>query len=169
MKRLATLLLLTTACAGYVIQRPFNPSPITPPVPVQASFDRTWSAALAWFAERNLAPKVVDKSSGVIVVETGRVPNYQLPPGGVVVKGTPYTATLKYADCGARNEIPYEITGATYNLLIAPDGTSASVQANVKYTQDGQGVGNSCFVCSSTGKWGKEFQEYVKQHAETGR
>lgn len=162
-KGLLFALCAAAACAKPVITRPAEPSVISPPISVNASFDRTWDATVSWFAERNIAIKTIDKSSGLIVatVDGTNLMNAPAP------KNAPdYKTFLKFADCGKRDGVLYNPTSATYNVHVLKVGANATFQANVKYEQDGSGVGNRYYVCVSTGAWESDIQSFVKSRAE---
>lgn len=161
---LLSSLLLSVACAP-VITRPMMAAATVPSVTVETSVDRSWDAAVAWFTERSLPIKDTDRCSGLIMTEPEGIPfdNYVRPPwdGQVAPR-----REVVYANCGARSGVPLDPTKTAYNVRVTGDAKQSVVATNVRYTESGEGVGNSFFVCLSTGKWEREIQTYIKSKAE---
>lgn len=160
------LIVSFAACAKPIILRP-EPAPVLPPVPLTSSFDRTWDASVSWFAERNIPITTIEKASGVIMAElkNGLLPNRSSTAAKTKEASAKQSPPL-YADCGTRDGVGYDPTGVIYNIRVTGDARKSTAQVNAKYTQDGSGVGNSFFVCSSTGKWESDVQAFIKSRAE---
>lgn len=123
---------------------------------------------MSWFAERNIPITTIEKASGVIMAElkNGLIPNRTPATDSKAKDGSIKQSPPLYADCGTRDGVGYDPTGVIYNIRVTGDATKSAAQVNAKYTQDGSGVGNSFFVCSSTGKWESDVQAFIKSRAE---
>ena len=103
------------------------PIPPEPPAPrtamdVNASFAKTWEAAIDVFAERNISIKTLDRASGLIVAEPVKV-----GAGG-----------NEFADCGTdAMQVRQYPTDATWNLVVRGDSIKSTVRANVRFIRVG--------------------------------
>lgn len=151
----AALLLGLTGCLHSV---PPTAIPPRPPVPVRASFSRTWEAAVDAFSDKTIPIKTIDRSSGLIVGEQLRVP----PP--------PHSASQpsNLADCGQLLQGTFhQPRFADYNVRIRGDSSAATVLVTVRWTAyDYAATKAPQFDCVSRGVWEREFELAVKDRAE---
>lgn len=157
------------ACAPAYQTRPTTTSPVFPPTAINADFEQTWSATIAWFAQNTVSIKTSDKSSGLFTAElNGPVLRNRTPV--LDEKGKVQSRKLSppvYADCGIHDGKEYEISKSEFNVHITKTATGSSLQIGTRFTNDGSGVGNHFFVCPSTGKWENDAAAYIKTNAET--
>ena len=119
---------------------------------VNASFGKTWDAAIDAFADRGISVETLDRSSGLIV-PAGRARLADAVEGG-----------YKYADCGkswlGNAQFPQSVK---YNVLIRGDSARSRVQVRAFYlTENGQ-------QCASTGYWEDYVENGIKERAEGTR
>jgi hypothetical protein len=152
--RTATAAALAVVAAAFV-------ACVTPPAPpaprsgteVNASFGKTWDAAIDLFAERTIQIKTLDRSSGLIIAE----------PQSVGSDG----ASL--ADCGSSMGVPLVATSATWNLLVRGDSAHTTAKATVRFVRFGTfGISTTQETreCSTKGTWETAFERDVKARAE---
>lgn len=113
---------------------------------VNASFSRTWNAAIDVFAARNIPIETLDRASGLIVARPQEL--Y-------------YSDSTMLADCGRRQFSGRQYASmAYYNVLIRGDSTHSTVHVTSKWvTKDG-------FLCNTKGVFEAGFEKNVKQKAE---
>ena len=138
--------LVLTACTPH----PPSPPAPNPAMAVNASFGRTWNAAIDVFAARNIPIETLDRASGLIVAQPEAVPSPQNA-----------AARVALADCGsdALGTQGYPET-AYYNVLVRGDSVRSTVHVTVKW------IGDLGTVCSTRGIFEQGFAESVKQKAE---
>lgn len=139
-----------------------TPVPPAPPAPrgameISAPFNVSWNTAVDVLADRNVAIKTIDRSSGLIVAEPVAVdPNNA---GGL-------------ADCGKSAEgFTMMPTHATWNLVVRGDTTRSTAKATVRFVRVGvsRAFLNTSTVseeCSSLGRWETDFEAALKVRAE---
>jgi hypothetical protein len=147
--RLFTIAALATFAACARMPTPAGPRE---PMLVNASFGRTWDAAIDAFADRGISIETLDRSSGLIV-PAGRARIADAVQGG-----------YKYADCGTSwlgsAQLPLSVK---YNVLIRGDSARSRVQVRAFYlTEKGQ-------QCTSTGYWEDYVENGIKERAEGTR
>lgn len=172
MKRFVVVLsTCAVACAPAFQSRPKSESPVFPPTSIKASFDETWSATIAWFAQNTVSIRSSDKESGLFTAElNGPVLRNRIPV--LDAKGKVQSRKLSapvFADCGTHDGKEYEISKSEFNIHIAKTATGTSLQIGARFTNDGSGVGNYFFVCPSTGKWENDAVSYIKSNAEAAK
>jgi len=121
------------------------------PMPVNASFDRTWDAAIDAFAHWNVPVQNRDKKAGT------------LSSFGVVVTGADST----WADCGrtqggdaGRPQLPQV---GRYVGTVKGDSVSSSIFVETLWMS---GTGMVIKECISRGVWETQFEQEVKSKAE---
>lgn len=161
------LVLALPACATKYV----DPAPPTvlPATAVAASYDRTWEATVTWFAERNISIQTIEKASGIIVADVpvrympNRTPVLDKKGRELLYKQSPPV----YADCGSKNGWGYNPTSMIYNIRVLGDGSKSTVQVNSRYVSNRRTAPPPELVdCSSTGKWERDIQSYIKAKAE---
>jgi hypothetical protein len=144
--------LIAAAAASAACARMPIPAGPREPMLVNASFGKTWDAAIDAFADQGISIETLDRSSGLIV-PAGRARIADAVEGG-----------YKYADCGkswlGSAQFPLSVK---YNVLIRGDSTRSRVQVRAFYLTDkGQ-------QCSSTGYWEDYVENGIKDRAEGRR
>lgn len=122
--------------------------PPRPEAPVAASFDRTWDAALAAFADRKIS--VNSDRSGGMIMSIGL---------SVAENDTNWTSC---GEAGAQHRVMRpEIV--RYTALIKGDKEKSTLKASAVFGSD---AGLLVAQCPSKGTWEAEFEADVKQRAE---
>ena len=147
----ATRFIVAAACvaAASACLQPRLPPIAAPrnPVPVNASFSRTWEVVVALFAERNI--EVVQDTAARTVRTTKAIQLAQGDTGG--------------EDCPNRTEDQIvRPQFVTYRVGVAGDATKSSVAAYALYERM-PGGGSEC---GTRGTWEAQFEGEVKQRAE---
>jgi hypothetical protein len=121
------------------------------PMPVNASFDRTWNAAIDMFAKWNIPVPNQDRKAGMMASV------------GVLVTGADST----WADCGrtqggdqGRPQLP---NVGRYVATIKGDSVASSIQVTPTWVS---GSGAIVKDCVSRGIWESQFERDVKAKAE---
>src|SRR5216683_1655699 len=121
--RLSSLLLAVVACAhGPTTQ-------VTPrdATVVNASFERTWSAVIDVFAERNIPIATIDKTSGLIATRPAAV-------------AAPQDTVRTWVDCGNAWGV-YKFAYAEYDVLVRGDSVRSTVKITVAWNfQESMGI-----------------------------
>lgn len=147
----ATNLIVATACVAATSSclQPRLPPIAAPrtPVPVNASYSRTWDAVVAVFAERNIT--VVQDSAARTV-------------------RTPSAIQLQQGDTGGEdcpNQTDDQVLRpqyVTYRVGVSGDATKSTVVAYALYERM-PGGGSEC---GTRGTWETQFEGDVKRRAE---
>ena len=144
----------STASLGLLFALGCTPPPPTiparrPEVSINASFNKTWEAAIAVFQERNI-PITRDRMSGTLASEGLRD-----------VLSSSDEATL---NCGTNKagEI-VRANSVKYRVTVKGDSTSSKLQAAAVFIRN---YGISVTECPSSGKWEEGFEAAVKAKAE---
>lgn len=133
---------------------PVAPAPPAPhePLPVAASFDRSWNAVIEEFTRQNIPIKTIDRAAGLLVTDPLSVnePDW------------------KNADCGNDGAGTVFIpSAATYTVLVRGDSVRSTVRASARWVSTVKSVYTSSLVCSSRGTWETEIEAKVKAIAES--
>ncbi len=167
MKRWTALLVVLGVCSGcvtYVPPQQSGPEPL-PAAPVRASFDRTWSTVIDFFADRAIPVKTIDRASGYIAAERIGAGN-----------------NLKWADCGKLTNAnrgengPVAPQQALFNVRVRGDSVASTVQVVVRWTATATATIASGFgsrekaypqtVCVTTNIWESEAIREITRRAE---
>jgi hypothetical protein len=121
---------------------------------VDAPFDRTWTALIDVFGDRNVPIRTLERASGFVATDRLTVGAHD----GVV-----------WADCGTDmgERLPAEY--AIYNVRVRGDSVQSTVQVTVLWTASYQALRNSRVLtkeCVSTGIWEQESEAAIKLRAE---
>lgn len=139
--------LLASALASFSCTgRPPAPAPVRAATSVEASFDKTWNAAIDQLADANIPIATTEKASGVIVA-------YPL--------SVPWEDRFKWADCGvngAGNQVP--AVSVIYNVLVRGDTAQSTVKVTASWFT------NTRQKCSTKGGWETEAEKAIKDRAE---
>jgi hypothetical protein len=140
-------LLLVSGCGTPARTAPIKRGPM----PVNAPFDRTWTAAIDVFAKWNIAVPNQDRKAGMMASV------------GVLVTG----ADTAWADCGrtqggdqGRPQLP---NVGRYVATIKGDSVASSIQVTPTWVS---GSGAIVKECISRGIWESQFERDVKAQAE---
>ena len=118
MRRVALPFILSLAACSNI-----PPSPAPAPRPgtkIQASFGRTWEAALEYLAAASFPVHMIDRPSGFIGTETMPVT---------------WDDGLAWADCGATPlEVPLAADRVIYTVLVRGDSTASEVRVAARWT-----------------------------------
>lgn len=151
------LLVASIALTGCIATVPPAVAPARSATTVSASFERTWTAAVDVFADKNVGIRTIDKSSGLIVGDPVRVTmEDEMKPHSL-------------ADCGGNDVLSVrrynQPKTATYNVRVRGDSTRSTVLVTVRWT--GQ-VGKSSdeVDCTSRGVWEGGFETAIAKKAE---
>jgi hypothetical protein len=117
--------------------------------PVSAGHSRTWDAVVDVFADRNIAIRTMDRSSGFIATEELHV----RPSEG-----------LEWADCGKNLGGAIGPTRAVYNVLVRGDSSAPTVKATVRW---GALRKDNLIECTTKGTWESDAESEVKRRAES--
>ena len=134
-----------------------HPNPPAPPAPVptmavNASFGRTWDAAIDVFAAQNVPIQTLDRSSGLIVAQP------------LSIAMSDQSISTAWADCGDNGQhVRFVPSMAYYNVLVRGDSTHATVHVTAKWVSVG---GGRTVSCSTKGVFEINFETLVKQKAE---
>jgi hypothetical protein len=148
MKPIPALAALAVLVAWSCMQ-PHRPdvTPARTGVTVNASFGRTWDAALAAFAARNVQVNP-DRMSGTIASNATEVT----------------VADTGGRDCGTSSEgNTLRPNAVRYRILVKGDSTASTLLANAIY---GRLNVTALQECGSRGVWEAAFEAEVKQRAE---
>ncbi len=142
-----------TAAVGLLVSLGCTPPPPPiparrPEVPINASFNATWDAALASFAARNISVNK-DRLSGTIAADMRDV----LAAERGKACGTNKAGEIIYAEM------------VKYRVEVKGDSASSKLQAAAIYLRNFGGA-MSVTECPSDGKWEADFEADVKQRAE---
>lgn len=134
---------------------PPAPAPTRAPSPVAASFDRTWSAAVDIFAEKNIGIRTIDRASGLIVGDP------------MSVEGKNTTTPYEFADCGQDmfEGHPWP-TVAIYNVRVKGDTAASTILVSVRWLRQ---LGGESLTCTSKGVWESQFEESVRTRAQAAK
>lgn len=135
--------LALAACA-----RPLKPDVERKPTPVNASFGRTWDAAVDLIAEANLT---IDK----IQRESGYLSTLPLTMRKLVGNPTQY-------DCGGSTDQPAPATDALFNVVVRGDSTTSTVRVNVRYSR-------GATTCTSQGNREIDLEDAIRKRAEAAK
>jgi hypothetical protein len=157
------------ACGGPPSDVPAPPRP-SPGTTVNASFGRTWSAAIAQAAIDHMAIRTAVDSEGRIVTETtdlhivfrsphlapyeGRVPTYE--------EWKSISAT--WADCGGSTGVRMGPDSLALYIRVRGDSASSTVLITAYWLMD-QPYGSS-FVCSTRGIFEHQEEAAIARAAE---
>jgi hypothetical protein len=112
-------------CVTYVPPQVKVPEPL-PPAPVRASFNRTWTTVIDFFADKAIPVKTLDRASGYIAAERIGAGN-----------------NAKWADCGKLSGAllsekggggPVAPQQALFNIRVRGDSVASTVQVVVRWT-----------------------------------
>lgn len=151
MGRIAIVVCL--AVLGACASTPPGAAVIRSPMPVTASFDRTWTAVIDVFAERNVPIETLDRSSGLIVARPLSVPRED----------------AQYADCGTAMGLPIPPSRAMHNVRVRGDSASSTVQITVRWewvTTATSISAETANECSTKGVWETMVERQIKERAE---
>ncbi|HEU4565929.1 MAG TPA: hypothetical protein VFS05_14815 [Gemmatimonadaceae bacterium] len=164
MRALSVGSVVLCAVAACQTARPPGPAPVREPAVVRASFGKTWDAVIDIFAEKNIAIRTIDRSSGLIAADPVRVPRPTDPQNPAPL-----------ADCGV-SAIGYVFYpgSAIYNVLVRGDSVSSSVRVTVRWVSTtalelaarGMSPQPGFETCSTKGVWEGEFEQAVRERAE---
>ncbi len=144
--RLTCALALSACVAG-----PTTVPPTRAPTPVVAPFARTWSAVIDVFAERSIALRTLDRSSGFAATEE------------FAARGE-----IALADCGSdvfnRHIGPLH---ASWNIRVKGDSMRSSVLITARWWifRDN---GAMRIDCVTTGAWERGAEQAIRTRAEQG-
>ncbi|HEX9346590.1 MAG TPA: hypothetical protein VF919_03375 [Gemmatimonadales bacterium] len=157
-------------CVTYAPPQTSAPATL-PPAPVRASFDRTWSTVIDFFADNAIPVKTIDRASGYIAAERIGAGN-----------------NAKWADCGKLSGAlmsekggggPVAPQQALFNVRVRGDSVASTVQVVVRWTAVAAAqVVSSGFgsrpsnsydqtVCVTTNVWEREAIREITRRAET--
>ena len=158
------------ACVTYAPPQASTPEPL-PPAPVRASFDRTWSTVIDFFADNAIPVKTIDRASGYIAAERIGAGN-----------------NAKWADCGKLSGAllsekggggPVAPQQAVFNVRVRGDSVNSTVQIVVRWTavaaeqvvSSGYGSrpanSHEQTVCVTTNIWENEAIREIARRAES--
>src|SRR6266516_79857 len=154
-------------CVTYVPPQVAAPEPV-PPAPVRASFDRTWSTVIDFFADRAIPVKTIDRASGYIAAERiGAGNNANWADCGKVTG-----ALLSEREGGG----PVAPQQAVFNVRVRGDSVASTVQVVVRWTAiataivaSGLGSREQAYrqtVCVTTNIWESEAIREITRRAE---
>jgi hypothetical protein len=161
MKRLFAGIFSAVACGGCISFTPPATAPRRAPVPVSASFGRTWDAVIDAFADKNVAIRTIDRTSGLIAADPVIIPSLT----GEATKPS------ELADCGSRKAagVPTEYalpTSAVYNVRVRGDSSSSTVLVTVRWVTGQTRHFLAGEECASSGLWEGQIESTVKTRAE---
>lgn len=138
--------LLTSACASAPA-----PEPVTRvPTSVNAPVSKTWDAVVDLFADKNIAIRTMDRTSGFISAEPALVSsegNAWAKCGGFSIYGGP--------------------SSAIYNMLVRGDTTRSTVRMTVKWTHASRAGIDKTRECSTTGVLEDQIESQIRARAES--
>lgn len=151
-------LILLGGCSVTYVPPEVSPTPRVG-TEVAASFGKTWDAVIDVFSERNIGIKTLDRSSGLVVAETSRVPREN---------------EKEWADCGTiPGAHPKSLAAAAlvaktaqYNILVRGDSTRATVKATVQFKNPDLVMWAKTDECQSRGVWEKAAEEQISARAQ---
>ncbi len=137
------------------------------------SYDSTWAAVVSYFADRNIAIRIIEKASGIIVAEALRssLPN-RTPVlgknGKPLYKGLyPVMTPPVYADCGSYGLSDLDPSSASFNVRVLGDASRSTVRVTARFVaMYGAGVNARTVECVSLGKFETELESHVKSTVE---
>ncbi len=152
-------------CVTYVPPQVKTTEPL-PAASVRASFDRTWTTVIDFFADQAIPVKTLDRSSGYIAAE-------RLGAGN----------NLDWADCGKIVNAPARDGGgpvapqqAVFNVRVRGDSASSTVQVVARWmavatAQVASGFGSRTKAyneteCVTTGVWETAAIREITRRAE---
>ncbi len=115
---------------------------------VSAPQTRTWDAVVDVFADRNIAIRTMDRSSGFIATDELSVSRSE---------------GLEWADCGKNLSGAISPDRAVYNVLTRGDSSASTVKATVRWVAR---AGDKLIECTTKGTWEREAEADIKQRAE---
>lgn len=154
-RSLGFLLFVPLASCGLVAT--YYPPPTVQPAPrdptrVDATFDQTWSEAVAVLAERNIPIATIDKASGLIASE----------------RVTLATASPEWTNCGRAGEMVLTADYARFTILVRTvDQHTSSIHLTANFEYDAPPA-YGIVTCISRGVWEAEAEAAVKKAAEGG-
>ena len=146
-----SLLILPMVAACTTAPKPRD-LPLREPVPVAASFDQTWYAAISVLTQRGLPIRTVDKASGVVTTDA-------LELSGDEEKG---------ADCGSLLGLPYYPHRATFSVVVRGDSARSVAQVSARWVWVGEHRRN-IDECASKGIVESRLESEIKTIAESAR
>jgi hypothetical protein len=120
---------------------------------VNTSFDRTWTAVIDVFGEKNVPIRTLERASGFVATDGLRVG----------------AEGVDWADCGSSRGTKIGPVEAVYNVRVRGDSTRSTVQVTVlwsgRYTPLGSHTPNAV-TCVTTGTWERDTEAAIKTKAE---
>jgi hypothetical protein len=145
------IILLAAACT---YSAPASVAPERAPTTVIAPFDRTWTAAIDYFADLNVPIRTLDRTSGFAATEELTVSD-----------GT----SVEWADCGDVDGTPVAPMRAVYNVRVRGDSARSMVRVTVRWVSAHTDVWTSQtrgIDCVTTGKWELDAELAIQRRAE---
>lgn len=139
------IVLLFASCSSKVI--PIKGSyPQTPIIfKSENSFEKTWDKLVDVFAQKGLAIKIIDKSSGLIISTNSEMPatpedskgNPKNPSAFIVVPSVKSNGQIKPISGSnqgaypAKSKITYNPVYGEWNVRVKPDGSGSTINVNI--------------------------------------
>ena len=139
-----------------------RPLPERRPVQVYASYEKTWGAAVDYFARSGISLDTTDRASGVIRVDASTMPRDKSHFG---LCGNSMLKSYWMGDQGWDWSRPYEEPplGAPFTAIVRGDTTRATVSV----TADWMDANGKQVKCSNTSNpWEERTEAAIKTEAE---
>ena len=146
------LLSVAVALSAASCVRLTPPAPPVPSseVPIRASFGRAWEAVIDLFSEQNISIVTIERASGIVVAEPGRL-------------DVPWETAFSYADCGRLGRAVFAPTRVGYNVRVKGDSTRSTVRINAVFRSLDP---ESAKECTTRNVWESKISALIKTKAE---